>query len=164
MPRAVVPYPQDHGLALGRALRVVGLLSSRPDMRDEEVEAALIGEGAGPVDAWLLTLLVPSALSHPVLRGLGVTGFPSVYGVRKRSGQCAYLPLAGEHYFTAALAWAEELFALAPADRSLTVEAWHAVAGRSAEMGCVNNMLTSHGPEGLRGAVNEPTNAGRVYR
>jgi hypothetical protein len=154
--RAVAPYPPDHGLALARVLRVVDLVTGRPDIRDDEVEAALIGEGVGPVDARLLTLFVPCALSYPMLRQLGVTGFPSVYGVRKRSGRWAYLPLAGEHYFTAALAWAEGLFALPPADRPLTVEAWNAVASRSAEMDCVNNMLASHGPEALRGAVISP--------
>jgi hypothetical protein len=137
-------------------LRVVDLLTRRPDMRDDEVEAALVGKGVGPVDARLLTLFVPSALSYPMLRQLGVTGFPGVYGVRRRSGRWTYLPLAGEHYFTAALAWAEGLFVLAPADRPLAAEAWNAVAGRSAEMDCVTNMLTSHGPEGLRGAVMSP--------
>jgi len=154
--KVAVPYPPDHRLALARVLRVVNLITGRPDIRDDEVEAALVGEGVGPVDARLLTLLVPSALAYPLLRQLGVTGFPAVYGVRRRSGRWAYLPLAGEHYFTAALAWAEALFALPPADRPLTVEAWNAVAGRSAEMDCVNNMLTSQGPEGLRGAVVSP--------
>jgi len=143
-------------LALTRALRVVDLLTRRPEMRDDELEAALTGEGVGPVDAQLLTLFVPIALSYPMLRQLGVTGLASVYGVRRRSGRWVYRPLAGEHYFTAALTWAEGLFALAPADRSLTVEAWNTVAGRSAEMDCVNNMMTSHGPEGLRGAVVSP--------
>jgi hypothetical protein len=154
--RAAAPYPPDHGLALARALRVVDLITGRPDIRDAEVEAALVGEGVGRVDARLLTLLVPSALSYPMLRQLGVTGFPGVYGVRKRSGRVVYLPLAGEHYFTAALAWAEGLFALPPADRPLGVEAWNAVAGRSAEMGCVNDTLAAHGPEALRGAALSP--------
>jgi len=154
--KAVTPYPPDHGLALARVLRVVELITGRPDARDDEVEAALVGEGVEPVDARLLTLLVPSALAHPMLRQLGVTGLPGEYGVRTRSGRWAYLPLAGEHYFTAALAWAEGMFALPPADRPLSVEAWNAVAGRSAEMDCVNNMLATHGPEGLRGAVVSP--------
>lgn len=68
---AIDPYPADHGLALARALRVVDLLSARPDLHDKEVEAALVGEGVGPVDAWLLTLFVPSALTYPVIRQLG---------------------------------------------------------------------------------------------
>jgi hypothetical protein len=153
MAKAVTPYPPDHGLALARVLRVVELITGRPDIRNDEVEAALVAEGVGPVDARLLTFLVPSALAYPMLRGLGVTGFPGYYGVRTRSGRWAYLPLAGEHYFTAALTWAEALFALPAADRPLTVEAWNAVAGRSAEMNSVNNMLAAHGPEALRGAV-----------
>lgn len=156
MARAVAPHPPDHGLALARVLRVVNLLTGRPGMRDDEVEAALVADGVGPVDARLLTLLVPCALSYPVLRQLGVTGFPGVYGVRTRRGRWTYLPLAGEHYFTAALAWAGELFALAPADRPLDAGAWNAVAGRSAEMDCVNAVLRDQGPEGLRGATMSP--------
>ena len=83
------------------------LLTCRPDISDDEVEAALVGEGVGTVDARLLTLFVPMALAYPMLRQLGIGGFPGVYGVRTQRGQWIYLSLAGEHYFTAALAWAE---------------------------------------------------------
>jgi hypothetical protein len=51
MAKAVAPYPPDHGLALARVLRVVELITGRPDIRDDEMEAALVGEGVGPVDA-----------------------------------------------------------------------------------------------------------------
>jgi hypothetical protein len=160
--RAANPYPPDHELALARVLRVVDLITARPDIRDDEVVSALVGDGVGQVDARLLVQLVPCAMSYPMLRRLGVTSFPSFYVVRARSGRVVHLPLAGEHYFTAALAWAEGLFALAPADRPLSVEAWNAVAGRSAEMDCVNNMLASHGPEALRGAAVSPTVLGGI--
>lgn len=155
MPKFVL-YPADHALALARVLRVVDLFTNRPDQSNDEVERALTSEGVGPVDARLLTCFVPSALAWPMLRGLGVTGFPSVYGVRTRRGRWVYLPLTGEHYFLAALAWAEQLFAQAPADRPLSLEAWYAIAGRSAEMDGVNNMLRDHGPEALRNAVLGP--------
>jgi hypothetical protein len=162
MTRAATPYPPDHELALARVLRVVDLITARPDIREDEVVAALVAEGVGPVDARLLALLVPCALAHPMLRRLGVTGFPGYYAVRRRSGRLVYLPLAGEHYFTAALAWAEAAFDQDPADRPLSLEAWNAVAGRSAEMDCVNNMLASHGEEGLRGAVFSPIVLGGI--
>jgi hypothetical protein len=162
MARAATAYPADHELALARVFRVVEIITARPDIRDDEMVTALVAEGVDPVDARLLVLLVPSALSYPMLRGLGVTGFPGYYAVRARSGRLLYLPLAGEHYFTAALAWAEGLFAQDPADRPLSLEAWNAVAGRSAELDCVNNMLASHGPEALRGAVISPTVLGGI--
>jgi hypothetical protein len=144
-------------VALARVLRVVDLITSRPDIPDDEVVAALVGEGVGRVDAQLLVRLVPCALAYPMLRRLGVTKFPSFYVARSNSGRLVHLPLADEHYFSAALAWAEGLFAQAPADRPLSVDAWNAVAGRSAEMDCVNNMLASHGPDALRGAAVSPT-------
>jgi hypothetical protein len=143
-------------------LRVVDLLTARPDIRDDEVVAALVAEGVGPVDARLLVLFVPCALAYPMLRRLGVTGFPGYYAVPSRSGRLVHLPLAGEHYFTAALTWAEGLFDQAPADRPLSLEAWNAVAGRSAEMDCVNNMLASHGEGALRGAVLSPIMLGGI--
>jgi hypothetical protein len=160
--RAATPYPPDHGLALARVLRVVDLITGRPDIRDDEVVTMLVGEGIGQMDARLLVLLVPCALSYPMLRGLGVSSFPSFYVVRARSGRVVHLPLAGEHYFTAALAWAEGLFAQDPADRPLSLDAWNAVAGRSAEMDCVNNMLASHGLEALRGATISPPVLGGI--
>jgi hypothetical protein len=156
MTRAAIPYPPDHDLALARALRVVDLITARPDIHYDEVVTALVGEGVGQVDARLLVRFVPCALSYPMLRRLGVTSFPSFYVVRARSRRVVHLPLAGEHYFTAALDWAERLFAQDPADRPLSVEAWNAVAGRSAEMDAVNNMLASHGAEALRGAAISP--------
>lgn len=143
-------------MALVRVLRVIELMTSRSGVGDDEVIAALVGDGIGPADARLLVLFVPIALAYPMLRRLGVTGFPGFYTVRSASGRWVYLPLAGEHYFTAALAWAEELFARDPADRSLDAAAWNAVAGRSAEMDAINNMLAAHGAEAVRGAVVSP--------
>jgi hypothetical protein len=162
MTKVATVYPPDHKLALACALRVVDLITARPDIRDDEVVTALVGEGVGQVDARLLVLFVPCALSYPVLRRLGVTSFPSLYIVRAKSGRIVHLPLASEHYFTAALDWAERLFAQDPADRPLSVEAWNAVAGRSAQMDCVNKMLASHGPEALRGATLSPMVMGGI--
>src|SRR5262249_57130357 len=109
--------------------------------------AAVGAGGVGRGDPRLLVRRVPCALAYPMLRGLGVTGFPNAYVVRTRSGRVVHLPLAGEHYFTAALAWAEGPFAPGPPDRPPSPPAWDAVAGRRAEMGWGNNMLRSHGPE-----------------
>ena len=61
-----------------------------------------------------------------MLRDCGVTSFPGFYVVRARSGRVVHLPLAGEHYFTAALDWAEGLFAQDPADRPLSIDAYRA--------------------------------------
>jgi hypothetical protein len=59
--------------------------------------------------------------------------------------------LAAEHYFTAALVWAEGLLGQEPAVRPITREAFHAVAGRSPELDCANELLERGGPDSVRG-------------
>jgi hypothetical protein len=154
--RAIILYPPDHGLALARVMRVIDVIVGRPDIRDDEVVALLVGEGVGRVDAELLIRFVPSALSYPVLKRLGVTSGFSFYIVRSVKGRVVHMPLANEHYFMAALAWAEGVFAQEPATRQINLDQFHAVAGRSGEMECANKLLGSHGPDGLRGATVGP--------
>jgi hypothetical protein len=115
--RAIILYPPDQGLALARVMRVIDIIVGRPDTRDDEVVTLLVGEGVDRVDAELLIRLVPCALSYPVLERLGVTSGFSFYIVRTVTGRVVHMPLASEHYFTAALAWAEGLFAQEPAAR-----------------------------------------------
>src|SRR5262249_46017374 len=160
--RAITPPPRDHGLALARVLRVVAIIAARPDTADTEVVAQLVAEGVGRVDAELLVRFVPSALSQPLLKRLGVGFCFDFYVARTRAGRVVHLPLAAEHYFTAALAWAEGLLGQEPAARPITREAFHAVAGRSPEMDCANQLLERGGPEGVRGAVGGPLALGGV--
>ena len=63
------PYPPDHGLALARVLRVIEIITARPEVTDAEVVSQLVAESVGRVDAELLIRFVPSALSWPVLKG-----------------------------------------------------------------------------------------------
>jgi len=157
MARVMTPYPPDHSLALARVLRVVEILVARPDILDEEVEAQLVAEGVGPTDAKLLVLYVPSALTFPLLTRMAIKSYFSFFIVRDVSGRVVHLPWAGEHYYTAALTWVEGYFSLHPAERPLSTDQYHSVAGRSAEMDCVNNMIAQGGPDAMRGAVVGPT-------
>lgn len=155
-------FPPDHGLALARVLRVVEIITGQPDIADNEVVALLVAEGVGRVDAELLVRFVPSALSQPVLKRLGIVFSFDFYIARTKAGRVVHFPLAAEHYFTAALAWAEELLAQEPAARPITLEAYNAVAGRSPEMDGINKLLEHSGPEGVRGAVVGPLALGGV--
>ncbi len=156
MARAIDLYPPDHALALAHVLRVVGIIAARPEILDDEVVAQLVSEGVGQVDAKLLVLFVPRALSYPLLRRLGVTSFQNIYVVRTAAGRVVNMRFEAEHYFTAALAWAEGLFNLEEAARPISRDAYMAVAGRSAEIGCANQMLDRYGPAGCRGSVIGP--------
>jgi hypothetical protein len=153
---ANTPYPPDHALALSRVLRVIDIITARPEIHDDEIVATLVGEGVDPVDARLLIYFVPSALTYPILKQMGVTTPFGFYIVRTAKGRVIHMPLADEHYFTAALEWAAKYFALDPAVRPLKQDAWYAVAGRSAEMASINNYLEQHGEAALRGATQSP--------
>src|SRR5262249_54458641 len=96
-------YPASHEEALERVMRVIDLIAARPDISDEEVVAALVRDGIGEVDAELLIRFVPCALSFALLKLMGLSKFPSTYQVQDRAGQWVELPLAAEHYFSAAL-------------------------------------------------------------
>ena len=162
MTRAITPHPPDHGLALARVLRVVEIIVAQPDIADNEVVARLVAEGVDRVDAELLVRFVPSALSWPLLKRLGATSGFDFYIARTRAGRAVHLPLAAEHYFTAALAWAEGVLGQEPAARPITLEAFHAVAGRSPEMDCANQWLERGGPDGLWECVVGPLGLGGI--
>lgn len=156
MTRTIMSYPPDHAIALARALCVFDIIAARPDIPDEEVIARLADEGIDPVDAELLVRFVPCAMSYPVLKRMGATSLPSHCIVRRRSGGIVHLPLEAEHYFTAALAWAEWLFTMDPAARPVSLEAFSAVTARSPALNAANQLLESDGPDALRGALFGP--------
>lgn len=124
-------YPPEHAVAIARVLRVFDIIAAHPTMTDEEVIRQLINEGIEPVDAKLLVGFVPCALSYPFLAAWGLTYFPHHYSVRNKRGKLVFLPLESEHYFTAALQWAQDLFSLEPSARPVSLEAYWAVASRS---------------------------------
>ena len=84
-------------------MRVIDLIAAEPGIRDEEVVAASVRDGIGEIDAELLIRFVPCALSFALLKLMGVDTFPSTYQVLNTAGRWVELPLAAEHYFTAAL-------------------------------------------------------------
>jgi hypothetical protein len=156
MGRTIVLYPPDHALALTRALHVFDIIAARPEISDEEVIAMLVEEGIDPVDAVLLVGFVPCAMSYPVVKRMGATGLSSHYMVRKQSGRTVLLPLEAEHYFTAALAWAEEILAMPRERRPVSLEAFNAVVHRSPVLNAAERFLESFGPDALQGALSSP--------
>ena len=151
-------YPSDHGLAHARVMRVFDLIAAHPDISDVEVVGQLVTEGINPVDAELLIRFVPSAMAYATLKRMGATCFFDIYMVRTESGRVKNLPLAKEHYFTAALAWAEQLLTTDPTARPVSLEAFNAVISRSSAMHLAANSSSGRAAarRALRGAAISP--------
>jgi hypothetical protein len=142
-------YPASHGDALERVMRVIDLIAARPDISDEEAVADLVRVGIGVVDAELLIRFVPCALSFAFLKLMGLSKFPNTFQVQDGAGQWVQMPLAAEHYFSAALSVGDEVTTHGYTER-VSKEAFQAVTMRSAEMDAVNQYFASGGTrEGL---------------
>lgn len=156
MSKAIAQYPTDHTLTRARVMRVFEVMAARPEISHEEMITLLVSEGIEPVDAKLLVGLVPEAISYPILASWGVSGLPKCYIVQKQSGELVWLPLEAEHYFTAALAWSQELFGMEPAVRPVSLDAFWAVVSRSSILDAAIRMRDTYGADSLRGAVCSP--------
>jgi hypothetical protein len=149
-------YPASHTDALEHVMRLIDLIAARPDITDEEVGVALVRDGIGEVDAQLLIRFVPCALSFALLRLMGLSKFPSTYQVQNSAGQWVELPLAAEHYFSAALGVGYDVTTRGYTER-VSKAAFQAVSMRSAEMHAVNQYFESGGTrEGLADATLGP--------
>ena len=139
-------------------MRVIDLLGAQPQMSDEDAMAALVQGGVGAADAFLLIRLVPCGLAFALLKRMGLTKFPSTYAVVNAAGEWVQLPLATEHYFSAALDVGYDVTTRGFTKR-VSKEVFQTVAMRSAEMDVVNKYFESGGTrEGLaRSALSPPT-------
>jgi hypothetical protein len=152
----VVTHPASHDEALDRVMRVIDLFGARPELSDEEAVAALVRDGVGEVDAELLVRFVPCGLSFALLKILGLTRFPSTYQVQNAAGLWVELPLAAEHYFSAALSVGYDVTTRGYTEW-VSKAVFQAVTLRSAEMNVVNQYFESGGTrEGLAGSTLSP--------
>jgi len=142
-------HPAAHDEAAARVMQVVDLIAAQPDISEEDVVAALVRDGVPEVDAELLVRFVPCGMSFALLKLLGLTNFPSTFQVQNASGGWVELPLAAEHYFTAALGVGYDVTTHGYTAR-ISKEVFTAVTLRSAEMNAVNQYFESGGTrEGL---------------
>ena len=149
-------YPVSHEEALARVMRVIDLIAARPDITDDEAVAALMRDGIGEVDAELLIRFVPCALSFALLKRMGLSKFPSTYQVQNSAGQWVELPLAAEHYFSAALGVGHDVTTRGYTER-VSRAVFQAITLRSAEMHAVNQYFESGGTrEGLASSTLGP--------
>ncbi|CAK9887992.1 MULTISPECIES: hypothetical protein [Pseudomonas] len=144
-------HETDHACALAGVMDALPLLAD--DLDEDDVAAALQQQGYSRLDAEKLTMFVPSAFSWVVLKRLGIAGLPNHFVAYDEGDKAVKVPVAGQHYFTAALTLAYETFEhgwSAAVPRST----FERVAGRSAEMDAVNKVLEKLGS--VEGATIQP--------
>lgn len=152
----MVTHPASHDEALDHVMQVIDLFAAQPDVSDEDVVAALVRDGVSEVDAELLVRFVPCGLSFALLKLLGLSKFPSTFQVQNAAGQWVELPLAAEHYFSAALGVGHEVTTRGYTER-VSKAVFRTVTLRSAEMGAVNKYFESGGTrEGLADSTLSP--------
>jgi len=158
MAPASAAFPPSHDLALQHVMRLIDLVAERPDIDDHEAVAALVQSGVREVDAELLIRFVPCALSFALLKLMGLSRFPSTFQVKDDAGQWVELPLAAEHYFSAALGVGYEVTTRGYTER-ISKETFQALTLRSAEMNAVNQFFEAgHTKEELaQGSLGPPT-------
>jgi hypothetical protein len=137
-------------------MRVIDLIAARPDITDEDVVVALMRDGVGEVDAELLIRFVPCAMSFALLKRMGLSKFPSTFQVQDSAGGWVEMPLAAEHYFSAALGVGYDVTTRGYTER-VSRETFQAVTLRSAEMNAVNQFFEAGGTvEKLAGSTFSP--------
>jgi hypothetical protein len=153
-----VAYPPSHELALERVMQFIDLVAARPDIDDEDAVAVLIQGGIGGVDAELLIRFVPCALTFALLKLMGLSKFPSTFQVQDAAGRWVEMPLAAEHYFSAALGVGYEVTTHGYSER-VNKDTFLTLTSRSAEMNAVNQFFEAgHSAEDLaEGSLGPPT-------
>ena len=130
----------DHEAALKAVLDVVDILQAQPSVSDDDVVRSLRIRGYSLNEAERLNALIPSAFSWVQLRRMGMSEFPNTYLAYDRSGSEIPIPVATDHYFTAALHLAYEALENGWSE-VLSRSAFEAVLTRSAAMNAANRAL-----------------------
>jgi len=131
-----------HEEARSAVLTVVNTISKSPRLGELELVSALEAEGFSHLHAEKLCIFVPSAFASALLKRMGLQSFPSHYVALNRFGAEVELPIAREHYFTAALQLGFEALERGWTP-DLTKEKFTTVLLRSAEYGALNKLLDS---------------------
>jgi len=145
--------PLGHEVARQGVIDTVHIVDASPDASESELVTALEAKGYSHLHAEKLCAFVPSAFAWALLRKMGLDSFPSTYIATSLGGDDVQLPIAHEHYFTAALELASHTLAHGWTDE-VSKQAFDAVARRSAELNAANQLLEAG--KQLRGATLQP--------
>jgi hypothetical protein len=131
-----------HEQARSAVLTVVNTISKSPRLDELVLVSALEAQGFSHVHAEKLCIFVPSAFAWALLKRMGLQSFPSHYVALNGFGAEVELPVAREHYLTAALELGFETLERGWTP-DLTKEKFTAVLLRSAEYGALDKLLKS---------------------
>lgn len=143
----------DHANAHQGVLDTLGLMADHPEASENDIVQLLQARGYSAIAAEKLNAFVPSALAWIVLKRLGVKHLPNHFIALDEKGEEVRVPVAGQHYFTAALTLVYNTFENGWSE-VLPRKTYEMVAGRSAEMAMANEAL--YAGESLQGATLEP--------
>lgn len=135
-------HETDHACALAGVMDALPLLAD--DLDEDDVAAALQQQGYSRRDAEKLTMFVPSAFSWVVLKRLGLKSLPNHFTAYDEDDNAVKIPVAGQHYFTAALTLAYDTFENGWST-AVPRHTFECVAGRSSEMNAANKVLDKEG-------------------
>lgn len=135
-------HETDHACALAGVMDALPLLAD--DLDEADVAAALQQQGYSRRDAEKLTMFVPSAFAWVVLKRLGLKSLPNHFTAYDEDDNAVKIPVAGQHYFTAALTLAYNTFENGWS-AALPRSTYERVAGRSSEMNAANQVLETDG-------------------
>ncbi|MBS7560252.1 hypothetical protein KHO49_18105 [Pseudomonas sp. RC4D1] len=130
----------DHANAHQGVLDTLGLMADHPEASEDDIVQLLQARGYSAIAAEKLNAFVPSALAWIVLKRLGVKHLPNHFIALDEKGEEVRVPVAGQHYFTAALTLAYNTFENGWSE-VLPRKTYELVANRSAEMAAANQLL-----------------------
>jgi hypothetical protein len=147
-----------HESAMQAVRETTRIMASARDASEDDIVNRLTAMGYSTSSAEKLNVFVPSAFAWALLRRMGVESFPSHYVALDADGSEVNVPVAREHYFTAALKLAFETLESGWSE-DLSREKFEAVTARSADMDAANKALNAG--VSIAGAALQPL---RVFR
>ncbi len=132
----------DHAQAIRGVLDTIDLIAASPQISEDELVHSLEAQGYTTTQAEKLIAFVPSAFSWALLKRMGLESFPSNYLVISEAGREIPLPIATEHFFTAALHLAYSTLEEGWSEK-LSRSTFEATISRSAEMSAANQLLNA---------------------
>jgi hypothetical protein len=148
-----------HELAVQAVRETTRVMASAHGASEADIVNRLTGLGYSASNAEKLNVFVPSAFAWALLRRMGVESFPSHYVALDAGGGEVNVPVASEHYFTAALRLAFETLE-GGWNEDLSREQFEAVIARSADMNAANKALNAG--ESIAGAALQPLRVLRI--
>jgi hypothetical protein len=134
----------DHAAALEGVISTINIIASNTNVSEDELIHLLRDRGYSRIAAEKLNVFVPSAFSWPVLKKLGLASFPDHFLATGSDGAEVKIPIASQHYFTAALTLAYSTFQNGWTE-TLPRSVYEVVAARSAEMDIINKVYEDGG-------------------